>query len=214
MSKLHKTLAFVSSRKVITRTSVSVVALIAGYASYGHQKDVALRAHQPEHLALVLPFSVDGMIAAAAAAIAEDKAEGRKPRLWAVLGFWLGAAVSTAANVASVLVHWGLDTLAIAVSAWPPVAFLITIEILSRKGKVKVEPAIPTVVTPVVVAEPEPAISMADLESPDLPAAPVSPAIPGTPKAPAKARKPREAYGPRDGDEYSERHTRRQRTGK
>lgn len=130
-----KVRAIVSSRKFATRASVSVVATVAGYASYGHQYDVARMAHQPQHLAAVLPFSVDGMLLAASVAIAEDKAEGRKPRLWAVIAFWLGAVVSVTANVASVIVHYGLDWLAIGVSAWPPLALLITVEVLSRKGR-------------------------------------------------------------------------------
>lgn len=130
-----KVRAIVGSRKFATRASVSIVATVAGYASYGHQYDVAVMAHQPQHLAAVLPFSVDGMLLAASVAMAEDKAEGRKPRLWAVLAFWLGAAVSVAANTMSVIVHYGFDWLAMGISAWPPIALLITVEVLSRKGK-------------------------------------------------------------------------------
>ncbi len=130
-----KVRAVVGSRKFATRASVSIVATVAGYASYGHQYDVAVMAHQPQHLAAVLPFSVDGMLLAASVAMAEDKAEGRKPRLWAVLAFWLGAAVSVAANTMSVIVHYGFDWLAMGISAWPPIALLITVEVLSRKGK-------------------------------------------------------------------------------
>jgi hypothetical protein len=127
--------AFVSSRRFATASSVGMVALVAGYNSYGHQYDVAIMAHQPSHFAAALPFSVDGMLLAASVAMAEDKSEGRRPRLWAVIAFWLGAAVSVSANVASVIVHYGFDWLAIGVSAWPPIALLITVEVLSRKGK-------------------------------------------------------------------------------
>lgn len=65
----------------------------------------------------------------------------------------------------------------------------------------KIEAAIPQVVEP----------AMAELESPDLPEAPVSPAIP-TPRPPARARKS-QAAKLADGD-YSERHTRRLVRGK
>lgn len=126
---------YLTSRRFVTHASVGVVTVVAGYNSYGHQYDVALMAHQPQHLAVALPLSVDGMLLAASVAMAEDKAEGRKPRLWAVIAFWLGAAVSVSANVASVIVHYGLDALAMGVSAWPPIALLITVEVLSRKGK-------------------------------------------------------------------------------
>ena len=127
--------ATVASRRFATVSSVTTVAGVAAYNSYGHQYDVARMAHQPHAFAVVLPFSVDGMLWAAAVAMAEDKAEGRRPRLWAVIAFWLGAVVSVAANVLSVIVHYGLDWLAIGVSAWPPVALLITVEVLARKGK-------------------------------------------------------------------------------
>lgn len=129
-----------TSRRTATVGAVSTVAGVAGYASYGHQYDVAIMAHQPTALAAVFPLSVDGMLLAASLAIAEDKANGRKPRTWALVAFWLGAAVSVAANIASVIVHWGLDPLAIAVSAWPPLALLITVEVLSRKGKPEKNP--------------------------------------------------------------------------
>jgi len=129
-----------TSRRTATVVAVSTVAAVAGYNSYGHQYDVAIMAHQAQHLAAVLPLSVDGMLLAASLAIAEDKSSGRKPRTWALVAFWLGAAVSVAANVASVIVHWGIDPLAIAVSAWPPLALLITVEVLSRKGKLEKNP--------------------------------------------------------------------------
>lgn len=127
--------AIVSSRRFATFSSVGLVAAVAAYNSYGHQYDVARMAHQPHAFAVALPFSVDGMLWAAAVAMAEDKAEGRRPRLWAVIAFWLGAVVSVAANVMSVIVHYGLGWLAIGVSAWPPIALLITVEVLARKGK-------------------------------------------------------------------------------
>lgn len=131
---------FLTSRRFATVAAVTTVAAVAGYNSYGHQYDVAVMAHQATHLAAVLPLSVDGMLLAASLAIAEDKSSGRKPRVWATVAFWLGAAVSVAANIASVIVHWGLDPLAIAVSAWPPLALLITVEVLSRKGKLEKNP--------------------------------------------------------------------------
>jgi hypothetical protein len=130
-----RTRAIFATRKAATRLAVGIVTIVAGYNSFGHQYDVARMAHQPREFAAVLPFSVDGLLLACSVAMAEDKAEGRRPRLWAVVGFWIGALVSVAANVASVIVHFGLDWLAIGVSAWPPFALLITVEVLSRKGR-------------------------------------------------------------------------------
>lgn len=66
------------------------------------------------------------------------------------------------------------------------------------------------------------AISVAELESPALPEAPVSPAVSAAiPSAPAAANvaadedgAPRGPYGPRDGQRYSKRHDRRLRNGR
>lgn len=136
----NKIRAILGSRKLATRLGVGMVIAVSGYQSYGHQYDVARMAHQPQHLAVALPFSVDGMLLAASVAMAEDKADGRRPRMWAIVAFWLGAAVSVSANVASVVVHYGFDWLAIGLSAWPPIALLITVEVLARKGKLMKNP--------------------------------------------------------------------------
>jgi hypothetical protein len=113
----------------------TVVAGVAAYNSYWHQVLVATWGYQPVALAHTLPLSVDGMLLVATAAMVVDKAEGRKPRGWARIAFWLGATVSIAANVASVLVEHGLNPLAIGVASWSPVALLVVVEVLSRPGK-------------------------------------------------------------------------------
>jgi hypothetical protein len=184
--------------------SFLTVAGVAARVSYSHIREVALYGHQPAEVAALLPLAVDGMMLIATLAMAEDKAANRHPRGWARAGFWFGAAISTAANVAATVVEHGWEPLAIGVAALAPLLLLWAIEIVARPGKPK--PAAPA---------PEAAISVAELESPDLPEAPVSPAIPS---APAAARKPgkksRGQYGPRDGERYSERHDRRIRNGR
>lgn len=111
--------------------STIAVSGIAGYASYWHQVAVALMAGERREIAHVIPLSVDGMLIVAATFMAEDRAEGRKPRLWAVLGFWTGTLASVSANVA------GAQPSAIGyvVAAWPAVALLLVVEMWSRKGK-------------------------------------------------------------------------------
>jgi hypothetical protein len=182
--------------------SFLTVAGVAARVSYSHIREVALYGHQPGEVAALLPLAVDGMMLIATLAMAEDKAADRHPRGWARTGFWFGAAISTAANVAATVVAHGWEPLAIGVAALAPLLLLWAIEIVARPGKPK--PAAPA---------PEAAISMAELESPDLPEAPVSPAVPSAPKAAAPG-KSREAYGPRDGERYSERHDRRRRNGR
>jgi hypothetical protein len=103
------------------------------------------------------------------------------------------------------------------VASIPSLGFLAQAKmILGRKPANDAPAAAPVVAeapaAPVAVVVSEPT-EMAELESPDLPEAPVSPAV-GTPTAP-KATAQRRPYGPRKGEEgYSERHQRRQRTGK
>jgi hypothetical protein len=177
--------------------SFLMVAGVAARVSYSHIRDVASYAGQPREVALLLPLAVDGMMLIATLAMAEDKAANRNPRGWARFGFWFGAGVSIAANVAATVVQQGWRPISIGVAALAPVLLLWAIEIVSRPGKAKPAPV------------EEAAISVAEIESPDLPEAPVSPAIPAAPKATA-ARKP---YGPR-GEEYAPRTKRRQRTGK
>jgi hypothetical protein len=143
--------------------SITVVAVVAAWNSYWHMVSVALRGHQDPFLAYSRPFSIDGMILVATLAVAEDKAHGRRPRGWARFAFWLGASVSVAANIASVVVRNGLDTLSIAVSAWPPVALLVVVEIMAKPGKPNGKPvpeADPQVPTPL----PPPAVQLPPCE--------------------------------------------------
>ncbi len=207
-------------RRIGYAASFLVVAGVAAYVSYNHIRSVAVLGHQPGLVAQLLPLAVDGSMLIATLAMAEDKAANRHPRGWARFGFWFGAAVSVTANIAATaVVH--PDPLSIGVAALAPTILLISVEVVSRPGKpksetVSSEPAISveaqTPVQPAAVVtapapaeattEVEPAISVAELESPDLPAAPVSP-----------ARGPRGDYGPR-GEEYAERTKRRKRTGR
>lgn len=182
--------------------SFLVVAGTAAYSSYDHIRHVAVLGHQPDLVSWLLPLAVDGMMLVATLAMGEDKAAHRHPRGWARFGFWFGAAISVVANIAATAVEHP-DPLSISIAALAPVLLLVAVEIISRPGKPK---------------DSGPAISVAVLESPSLPAAPVSPAVVTPPSAPAPAqrrsRKEREAYGPRDGEEYSERQDRRIRNGR
>lgn len=188
-----------TSRRLGFGAGFVIVAGVAAANSYQHMRDVALLGHQPELLASTLPLSVDGLLLIASMAMAEDKAQNRHPRAWARFAFWFGAAISVAANIAATAVHFG-DPLSIAVSGWPPIALLIAVEIVSRPGRRKIEPAIPQAPAAVTVAE---------LEEPDYPDAPISPAPVGRTRKANKAA--RVAAGD---DEYSERHERRLRRGK
>lgn len=150
--------------------SFLIVAGVAAYVSFGHIYEVATIAHQPKPLALALPLSVDGLMLIATLAMSEDKAANRSPRAWARIGFWLGAAVSVAANLASTLVHYGPQPLNLAVAGWAPIALLVSIEIVARPGKPKEETPAPATELKVPT----------EAEMAALPEAPTSPAPSGS----------------------------------
>ena len=146
-------------RRIAYVVSLSVVTAVAALASYSHQVDVALLAHQASLLAHTLPLSVDGMLIVATLAMSEDKAKGLRPRGWARFGFWLGAGLSVTANVTATAVHYG-DAISIGGSVVAPVLLLVCVEITARPGKprkVGTSQASPVTVTvtpePVVQAE-------------------------------------------------------------
>jgi hypothetical protein len=153
-------------RRVATALSFVLVAGVAAVVSYSHIRDVALYGHQGNLIAHLIPLSIDGMMLIATLAMAEDKAANRNPRGWARSGFWFGAAVSVACNVASVVVEYGWQWLAIGISGLAPVLLLWAIEIMARPGKPREEAPVKT----------QQVITVAELAQPDYPDAPVSPA--------------------------------------
>jgi hypothetical protein len=75
------------------------------------------------------------MMGVATLAIADDKALNRKTRPWARFSFWFGAALSVAANVASVVVEYGIAPLPIGGAAVAPILLLLVVEIISKPGE-------------------------------------------------------------------------------
>jgi hypothetical protein len=170
-----------------TRIGASgIVAGIAGYASYWHQVTVAQMAGERADLAHIMPGSVDGLLVVASIAMVDARREGRKPSWQTKLAFGAGIAASVGANIMAAHPTW----LSRAVAAWPAVALLLVVESLSSRGK-KLKDA----------------ESPAPLESPKLPAAPVSPPVgmsaavpaPAAPAAP-KPRSKRSLQRDRTGD--------------
>ncbi|SCG69702.1 Protein of unknown function [Micromonospora echinaurantiaca] len=138
------------SRTAITsRLTTGLVALVAGYASFTHIYDVAREAGERASVAAVLPLSIDGLILVGTLAMLDDKRNGRKPRLSARLAVAFGVVATLAANIAS-----AQPTItARLVAAVSPVAFLLAVEVLSRRGKL-IRPEPVDQVEPVKVAEP------------------------------------------------------------
>lgn len=158
-------------RRVASTAAALSVGGIAAVASYTHMRDLALQYGQPDVIATMLPISVDGMLVVATVALGD----GRRYRWSAWLAFWIGVAASVIANVLAARD----DVVARAISAWPAVAFLLVVEILTRAGRH--EPDLPT--EPAIELEPEldlptpvamPADDTPDDMTPDTPDRPAS----------------------------------------
>lgn len=161
--------------RIARNASAGTVASIAGYASYWHQVHVATLAGERTELAHIIPLSVDGVLVVASIAMVDAGREGRKPSWATRVGFVVGIAASIGANVMSAQP----TLLGRAVAAWPAVALLLVVEMLSRKGKLlRAEEG------PAKTFQPA-APAAAALVQPSLPAAPTSPAPVGRPPIPA-----------------------------
>ncbi|MBQ1076081.1 DUF2637 domain-containing protein [Micromonospora sp. C31] len=108
--------------------STVAVAGIAAWSSWSHMVAVALRFGERPEVAYVLPLSVDGMLVVASAAMVEDKHAGRRVRWSARTAFAVGVAASVAANIAAAEPSLGARI----VAAWPAVALLLVVEMLTR----------------------------------------------------------------------------------
>lgn len=86
----------------VRRCCALVVAAVAAYASYQHQREFALHGGADAASAALWPLSVDGLLVLASTAlIRNDRTAGRRVRGVVWLAFLLGIDVSLAANIAS-----------------------------------------------------------------------------------------------------------------
>jgi len=177
--------------RIARNTSAGLVASIAGYASYWHQVHVAQLAGERTELAHLIPLSVDGVLVVASVCMVDARREGRKPSWQTKVGFAAGIVASVGANVMSAQPTF----LGRIVAAWPAIALLLVVEMLSSKGKRILEIAA-TIDALELTAD--------DAQATSLPQAPVSPGPVGK----------REPYGPRNGDDYSKRQKSRLKTGR
>ncbi|MFF5171756.1 DUF2637 domain-containing protein [Micromonospora sp. NPDC000089] len=116
--------------RIARDVSTVAVAGIAAWSSWSHMVAVALRFGERPEVAFVLPLSVDGMLVVASAAMMEDKRGGRKVRWSARVAFAAGVAASVAANIAAAQPSLGART----VAAWPAVALLLVVEMLTKSN--------------------------------------------------------------------------------
>ncbi|MEW2477791.1 DUF2637 domain-containing protein [Micromonospora gifhornensis] len=177
-----------NARRFSSLAGTVAVTVIAAVASYDHMRTVALDAGQSPFLAALLPLSVDGMILVATLALGD----GRRSRWSAWLAFLVGVAASVAANVMAA----EDDAVSRAVSAWPAVALLLTVEVLARSGRAPVvtptlDPVALAVATTPVPAPSQAAPNVADNGRADVGrAADVTPRPVATPRPKVTPRPP------------------------
>lgn len=130
---------FTRGQRIFANIVLIVCFLVVGgsafWVSYEHIRFVTELKHQPWHLALVYPLTVDGMLGIGAVTLWHDSVRGMKGRLWARVVFWLGLGASIAANVVWYVAVWGWDPVGVAVAAWPAAALLLSIEVVTNPSQ-------------------------------------------------------------------------------
>lgn len=114
---------------IASRVTTAVVAVVAGYASYRHILSVATKAGEHTSVAAVLPLSIDGLILVGTLSLLASKQTNSTNNKTAAarMAIVVGVIATMAANVASAQPTWTARLVACA----PPVAFLLSIEVLS-----------------------------------------------------------------------------------
>jgi hypothetical protein len=172
--------------RIARNLSAGAVASIAAVASYEHMRQLATDYGQPPVIADLMPLSVDGLIIVSTIAMADDKRTARTPRRSARLAFVVGVVASIAANV---LATPG-GVIARLISAWPAVALLMVVEVLSRRGRTSpAEQTTPAEQTARVVAS-------APAAAPASTPAPADPAPATVPPPATKTTRPRTSRRP------------------
>ncbi|MCX5604754.1 DUF2637 domain-containing protein [Streptomyces phaeochromogenes] len=118
--------------ELIRHLCALVVAGVAAYASYVHQREFALQGGADAVSAALWPLSVDGLLLLATVGLLKpSRLRTRRARgaIWSA--FFLGIAVSLAANIAAAP---DLVWKAVLVAGWPPVALLLSVELLVHRG--------------------------------------------------------------------------------
>lgn len=109
-----------------------LVAVGAAYVSYRHGRAFALRHGADDTTATLWPLIVDGLVTMATIELWKTSRHRTTGQWKAWLAFTLGIALSLSGNIASAP---ELNAPAIAVSACPPLALLLSVELLNQALK-------------------------------------------------------------------------------
>jgi hypothetical protein len=115
----------------VRRCSALLVAAVAAYSSYEHQRRFAATGGAEATAAGLWPLSVDGLVLLASIDLLRaGPLTTRRNRFTLWLAFGLGIVVSLAANVAAAP---ALGWQPVLVAGWPPVALLLAVELLAHR---------------------------------------------------------------------------------
>ncbi|WP_435830462.1 DUF2637 domain-containing protein [Saccharopolyspora shandongensis] len=109
-----------------------LVAVGAAYVSYRHGHQFALRYGADKTTAALWPLVVDGLLLTATIELWKTHDHGAASQWKAWLSFMIGIALSLCANIASAP---ELNIFALAVAACPPLALLLSVELLNQALK-------------------------------------------------------------------------------
>jgi len=117
----------------VRRVCALVVAAVAAYASYVHQREFALQGGADETSAALWPLSVDGLLLLSTVGLLKPtRPADRRARAVVWVAFLFGIGVSLAANIAAAP---ALAWKPVLVAGWPPVALLLSVELLAHRDR-------------------------------------------------------------------------------
>jgi hypothetical protein len=120
----------VSAEEWVRRACTLVVAGVAAYASYQHQRGFAREGGSDPVEAVLWPLAVDGLLVLATVGVlTSSERTSRRYRIAVWLSFWTGIAMSLTANISAAP---ELTLQPILVAGWPPVALLLAVELLAH----------------------------------------------------------------------------------
>jgi hypothetical protein len=125
--------AKVTAEEWVRRACTLVVAGVAAYASYQHQRGYAREGGSDSVGAVLWPLSVDGLLVLATVGVlTSSRQASRRYRIAVWVSFWAGIAMSLTANISSAPT---LTLQPILVAGWPPVALLLAVELLGHSPR-------------------------------------------------------------------------------
>lgn len=112
----------------LRRSCAVLVATVAAYSSYAHQRRFALDGGADPIAAALWPLSVDGLVVLASIGLLTRQPHTTRRARWTLrAAFLLGVLVSVAANIAAApTLTWHPVT----VAGWPPLALLLAVELV------------------------------------------------------------------------------------